>query len=181
MSSGIRHTSSPSQATIVARMVAGDDNALGALYDAFGSVAYALALAITGTPESAERVVSDAFAEAWRSASSYDSTQSSVVAWLTSIVRRCALRRNDQKRPRSLAKFRDTKPTPVSEALRSLTGVQREVIELSYYRGLTVGQIAAHLGQPESGTRELLRAAMQQLRSALSTGAIHEDHPVSHV
>ena len=164
----------------VAGMIAGDDHALGALYDAFGSVAYALALAITGSAEAAERVVTDAFAEAWRSASSYDSTRSSVAAWLTSIVRRTALGLIQNKPQSVAAKFVDGDPTAVGEALRSLTGVQREVIELSYYRGLTVVQIAAHLGEPESGTRELLRTAMQQLRSALSTGAI-EDHLVSRV
>ena len=162
-------------------MAIGDDGALGALYDAFGSVAYALAFAITGSANAAEGVVTDAFAEAWRSASAYDSTRSSVAAWLTSIVRQRALRRTENKPPRTGMKFVEGEATAVGEALRSLTGVQREVIELSYYRGLTVGQIAAHLGEPESGTRELLRTAMQQLRSALSPGAIHEDHLVSRV
>jgi RNA polymerase sigma-70 factor (ECF subfamily) len=171
--------SSPLATTIVARMVAGDDRALGALFDAFGSVAYALALAITRAPDAAESVVSEAFAEAWRTASSYDSRRASVAAWLTSIVRRIALRTGTgkpvQRTSAGLICYAESETTVVGEALRSLTEVQREVVELSYYRGMTVRQIAAHLGKPESGARELLRSAMQQLRSALSSAAALED------
>jgi RNA polymerase sigma-70 factor (ECF subfamily) len=173
----------PAATTIVARMVEGDDCALGALFDAFGSVAYALALAITRAPDAAESVVSEAFAEAWRTASSYDSRRASVAAWLTSIVRRIALRAGSgkpvQRTSAGLTCYAERETTLVGEALGSLTEVQREVVELSYYRGMTVRQIAAHLGKPESGARELLRSAMQQLRSALSSGAALEDHLVT--
>ena len=176
-------TSLSSPATIVAGLVAGDECALGALYDAFGSVAYALALAITRAPEAAESVVSAAFSEAWKTASSYDATRATVATWLTSIVRRIALRTVAGKpRQGEVEKSRgvvERDATPVGEALRSLTEVQREVIELSYYRGMTVGQIAAHLGEPETGTRELLRSAMHQLRRALSSGALSKDHLVT--
>ena len=40
--------------SLVAGLVVGDDRALGALYDAYGHVAYGLALAITGVQTSAE-------------------------------------------------------------------------------------------------------------------------------
>lgn len=161
--------------TLVARMAAGDDRALGELYDVYGHVAYALAVAIARSQVDAETVVTQAFAEAWRSASSFDPSRTSVLAWVTSIVRRTALgiRRGagpNERRTRSGVAPRpvwSTAGCPVGEALRSLTAVQQEVIELSYYRGLTVRQIAAQLGEPESGARELLRSAMQELRTAL--------------
>lgn len=73
-------------------MAVGDERALGALYDAYGQVAYALAHAMTGSAPSAEAVVSAAFADAWRSASTFNAARTSALAWLTAIVRRTALR-----------------------------------------------------------------------------------------
>jgi RNA polymerase sigma-70 factor (ECF subfamily) len=168
-------------------MVAGDDRALGALYDAYGQVAFGLAVAIIGDHASAESVVSDAFAEAWRSASSFDASRTSVLAWLTTIVRRTALR-SIKKRGEQFRRYEPAgdgvaaltgTPSPLRDALRGLTSSQRRVIELSYYRGLTIGEIALQLGEPETGARELLRSAMHELRAALSSGAAFEDHVVT--
>ena len=177
----------PPPSALVARMVAGDDRALGALYDAYGHVAYGLAFAITDDQASAESAVSDAFAEAWRSASSFDAGRTSVLAWLTTIVRRTALR-TSRKRRQQFRTHEQTgdgamaltgTQTPMRDALRALTASQRRVIELSYYRGLTLGEIAQQLGEPETGARELLRSAMHELRAALSAGAAFEDHVVT--
>ena len=175
-------------------MAEGDDHALAALYDAYGHVSYALAFAIIGAQSAAEVVVSQAFAEAWRSAPSFDASQTSVLAWLTSIVRRIALRVGRAKPASPDADKADgadgatgsrqawsTGVSPVGDALRSLSAAQRRVVELSYYRGLTVGEIAAQLGEPEGGARELLRSAMQELRSALGLagrGAVFDEHVV---
>jgi RNA polymerase sigma-70 factor (ECF subfamily) len=171
---------------LVAGMAVGDDRALGALYDAYGHVAYGLAYTITGDQARSESVVSEAFAEAWRTASLFDSSQTSVLAWLTTIVRRIALRRGEthvrlgvnESNGAVVAAVAGT-PAPMHEALRALTASQRRVIELSYYRGLTVGEIAQQLGEPEPGARELLRSAMHELRAALAGGGVFEDHVVT--
>ena len=178
-------------AALVARMAEGDDRALAELYDAYGHVAYALAFAIIGAQSVAEVVVSQAFGEAWRSASAFNAREMSVLAWLTSIVRRIALTVGHAK-PTSSGRDKKGAPTggnrawstsvsPVGEALRSLSAAQRRVVELSYYGGLTVGEIAAQLGEPESGARELLRSAMKELRSALGTGrsGVFDKHVVT--
>jgi RNA polymerase sigma-70 factor (ECF subfamily) len=136
----------------------------------------------------AEVAVSQAFAEAWRSAASFEASRASVLAWLTSIVRRIALRVgraatvSAEKRNAggSAPTARSADIRPIDTAMRSLTPAQRRAIELSYYRGLTVGEIAVQLGQPESGARELLRSAMQELRTALGAGgAVFDDHVVT--
>lgn len=168
-------------------MATGDDCALGELYDAYGHVAYALAFAIIGVQSAAEVVVSQAFAEAWRSASSFDARRASVLAWLTSIVRRIALRVGRAASPGAEKRIGTDviNGTPkhscaMTDALRSLTLTQRRAIELSYYRGLTIGEIAAQLGQPESGARELLRSAMHQLRGAVGPDCPNlDDHVVT--
>ena len=169
---------------LVAGLTAGDERALGALYDAYGQVAYGLAFAIIGDGRLAESVVAESFGEAWRSASKLDANRTSVLAWLAAIVRRKALgvvRRHDGRLGAvGAGGLRlGTAKYPVGEALDALSATQRQAIELSYYRGFTVGEIAAELGEPENGARDLLRSAMQELRTALSTGAALEDHVVT--
>jgi RNA polymerase sigma-70 factor (ECF subfamily) len=170
---------------IVAAMAAGDERALGALYDAYGTVAYGLAFAITGAHAAAEKAVATAFADAWRGAGAFDATRGGVLAWLTTLVRRAALGSTsprDRARPGAagIGSVLSAEPsTPVTQALRTLTEPQRRVLELSYFRGLSIRDIAAQLGEPESGARELLRAAMNELRSALSPNDIFEDHGVT--
>lgn len=177
MSASTKNPGPSLPAALVARIAVGDERALAALYDAYGHVAYALALAITRAPASAELVVVEAFGEAWRAASAFDGKRTSVLAWLTAIVRKTALR------------LRTTSGSPVADvgtgsgeiwgksgglvgdAVRALSSEQQRAIELSYYRGLTVGQIAAQLGEPETGARELLRSALDQLRAALGPEA----------
>src|SRR5881628_1954570 len=72
-------------------MAAGDERALGELYDRHGSTVYALARAIVGERADAEEVVADAFGQAWRTASQFDPARGSVTAWLATITRTRAL------------------------------------------------------------------------------------------
>ncbi len=176
--------SPPDARRIVAAIASGDEHALGALYDAYGTVAYGLAFAITGAPAAAEKAVATAFADVWRGAGTFDPSCGGVLAWLTSLVRRAALGSTSaEDQPRSGgAGFGSVlsaeSNTPVSRALRTLTEPQRRALELSYFRGLSIREISAQLGEPESGARELLRSAMTALRSALSPDAIFDGHGV---
>src|SRR5438046_722381 len=53
-------------------MAAGDERALGELYDRHGSTVYALPRAIVGERADTEDVVADAFGQAWRTAGQFD-------------------------------------------------------------------------------------------------------------
>ena len=72
-------------------MAAGDERALGELYDRHGSTVYALARAIVGERADTEEVVADAFGQAWRTAGQFDPARGSVTAWLATITRTRAL------------------------------------------------------------------------------------------
>jgi len=164
-------------------MAAGDAEALGALYDAYGSIAYGLAYAITGAHASAESAVAAAFAEAWRTAATFDTSRLSVLAWVTSLVRQAALAAVPRERRRTdqwvAVVPAPTASTSVGRALGTLTEPQRRVLELSYFRGLSASEIAAHLGERERDVRELLKSAMNDLRSAVSPTGTVEERPVT--
>jgi RNA polymerase sigma-70 factor, ECF subfamily len=165
-------------AVLVGRIALGDERALGALYDSQGAMAYALALAIAGSESAAEDVVAGVFARIWRGALAYDATRGSVAAWVAAMVRRDAIaaRRaaaNAGTPARAIAvaspgrAARTPRNAHVNGALAGLPEPQRRAIELAYFGGLTVGEIATTLHETEAAIREVLRSAMTSLRRAL--------------
>jgi RNA polymerase sigma-70 factor (ECF subfamily) len=178
---------------LVAQAAAGDERALGELYDRYGGMAFSLACAIVGEHADAEEVVADAYAQVWRSASGFDPSRGSVAAWLATIVRTRALDlvRSRKRRARVLeeaAMVTDEgetlvlAPTPespdrgaeltdvstiVRRSLAELPPPQRRVIELAYFGGLSQSEIAAQLSEPLGTVKTRMRAGMDKLRQAL--------------
>lgn len=178
---------------LVERMEAGDERALGELYDRHGRMAYALAYAIVGERADAEEVVADAFGQAWRTAAQFDPSRGSVPAWLATITRTRALdlQRARGRRARALDRAARTDPqglaAPLGSAgeapdrgterdelrrlvegsLAELPEPQRRVIELAYFGGLSQSEIAAELGDPLGTVKTRMRAGMEKLRVVL--------------
>jgi RNA polymerase sigma-70 factor (ECF subfamily) len=178
---------------LVAQAAAGDERALGGLYDRYGGMSFSLACAIVGERADAEEVVADAFAQVWRSASGFDAGRGSVAAWLATIVRTRALDlvRSRKRRARVLeeaavvtdegetlvlapsiestdrsAELRETS-VMVRKSLAELPLPQRRVIELAYFGGLSQSEIAAQLSEPLGTVKTRMRAGMDRLRQAL--------------
>ncbi|MBC7897350.1 MAG: hypothetical protein H7066_18175 [Cytophagaceae bacterium] len=171
---GLQSTALPRErdrddARLVARIAAGDERALGSLYDAYGAVVYGLAVAITRNQEVAESVVADAFAAVWREARAFDPTGRSVFAWISSMVRALALA---ARRPTDLAVETGgsllNEASPVGAALGRLSGPQRTAVELAYFSGLPRSDIAVRMGASEATVSLYLRTAMDTLRNVLA-------------
>ncbi|PYP56406.1 MAG: hypothetical protein DMD44_12580 [Gemmatimonadetes bacterium] len=80
----------PSSATdrgLVQRLTQGDDAAFSELFARYRSTVYATAYAVLLDPEQVAAVVTDAFAEARRTAATFLGTQGSVSGWLTHLTR----------------------------------------------------------------------------------------------
>lgn len=178
---------------LVERMVAGDEAALGALYDRFGTLAYSLALAMLRDAADAEEVVSEAFAQLWRSAAQFVATRGAVQAWVVTVVRSRALDRLRARRRAAAATQRFEAAAPadaagfmaepaaspaavgeavdlrdrVAAAIAQLTPAQRTVVELAYFDGLSQREIAERLDEPLGTIKTRARAALTQLRDAL--------------
>lgn len=174
---------------LVARVKAGDEGALAALYDRYGGSIYSLALRITGDRLTAQEVTQDTFLRLWKHAALFDRERGAFGAWIFAIARRRSL---DALRSRQRqAKVADgsfisdggTLPEPIqadateqivlaqviAQAVATLPLAQRQAIELAYFGGLTQQQIAAQTGEPLGTVKSRMRAAMETLRGRLST------------
>jgi len=161
-----------------------DLSALGALYDRYGRLAYALAYRILGESEAAEDVVQDAFISAWRGAASYRRDRGNPRGWLLSIVHHRAvdvLRRKTTFRPAPLEVAeqrpaeedtaamaeRNLEQQTVRSALQTLPDAQRRTIELAYFGGYTHVELAELMGVPLGTVKGRMRIGLQKMRRAL--------------
>lgn len=168
---------------LVRRLAEGDRAALAALYDRYAAVLFAVAYRILGERETAEDLVHDVFLEAWNKAAEYDPARASVRTWLILRTRSRALDRAvSAPRRRTVSLEDEAVPEPVAgpsgdygradadrvvDALASLSVEQRQVLELTFFRGLSSGDIAREVGIPVGTVKSRLRAGLTGLRSAL--------------
>lgn len=169
-------------------MAAGDERALGELYDRHGRAAYALACAIVGERADADEVVVDVFGQAWRGAAQFEPARGSVGSWLATIARTRALDlvRARGRRSRALERAaqlseggvaagepadRDAERAEtrrlVTRALADLPEPQRRAIELAYFGGLSQSEISARLSEPLGTVKTRIRDGMAKLRTLL--------------
>jgi RNA polymerase sigma-70 factor (ECF subfamily) len=171
----------------VARMVAGDQIALGEFYDQHGRAVYSLAFRILRDQRDAEEIVQDVFTQAWRESGRYNRHRGGVMAWLMNLTRSRAIDRlrHRRSRPESTAPAdpRDdvsdasaladeqlawtVRIHQVRAALDALPFVQRITIELAFYDGLTHAEIAARLEEPLGTIKTRIRQGLLKLRERL--------------
>src|SRR4029453_15429032 len=98
---GRRRLRQRSDEELLEAIASGDQDALGALYDRFGRVAYGLAFRVLRDQALAEDAVQEAFLAVWRSAEGYRGERGKGATWvLTPVPRRAVdlVRREDRRR-----------------------------------------------------------------------------------
>lgn len=175
---------------LVHRIAANEEAALRELYAAYGQRLYAYALRLTGDPAQAEDVVQDTLVAVWRLAGRFRG-EGRVVAWLLGIVHHTAMKAiRHPFQPISEAMeetLTSPKPSPeesahageraqwVQRGLQSLSPDHRAVLELVFYQGLSLQEVAQVCGCPLGTVKSRLSYARQHLRSALSHSPHVED------
>jgi RNA polymerase sigma-70 factor (ECF subfamily) len=180
MSPPLAHLPDEALPALVAR---GDEQALAALYDRFGRVAYGVAFRILRDGALAEDAVQDAFLAAWRTAAGFDPELGKASTWLLTLVHRRAVdvvRREERRRADVLddepaasveatdetAEVREQRRA-VQAALAQLPPDQRQALELAYYGGLSQSELAERLGVPIGTIKSRMFAALARLRDLL--------------
>lgn len=179
---------------LVERLMAGDENALAALYDRYSGMIFAMLLRILRDRHAAEEVLQDLFFQLWRGAARFDANRGTLPAWLMVIGRNRAISR--LRRLSSQEIVEDVEAWPANAvpssvniedetqrsllmgklrgALAALPAEQREAVELAYFEGMTQTEIAARTGSPLGTVKSRVRTAMQSLKQRFEEGSARE-------
>ena len=166
---------------LVLRVRAGDENAMGALYDRYSPLVYAVGLRVLSDTGAAEDVLQEVFMQLWRNPARFDASRGSLGAWLAVIARNRAIDALRKRRYESDIEdiVVSVEPDLASEADRSraaknirgaLNGMdpaQRQALELAFFEGLTHTEIAAQTGEPLGTIKTRIRAGLLALRKGL--------------
>jgi RNA polymerase sigma-70 factor (ECF subfamily) len=171
---------------LLAACAAGDERALGSLYDRYAGAAYGLALRVLRDAALAEDAVQEAFLGVWRHAARFDPARGTASTWILTLVHRRAV---DLVRRQAHADALPTKleaatvwaaasddadveqretQRAVRAALTALPSADREILALAYWRGLTQREIATELGIPHGTVKSRTYAALARLREEMS-------------
>lgn len=173
--------------TLVERMAERDEKALSELYRRYSSMLLGLSRRILGSTEDAEEVLQEVFVQAWSQAHRYDSKRASASTWLVLLTRSRSidLLRNRKVRRRTADNagreqfqhhtspegasnvLSDERRQRMTSAMADLPQEQRQVLEFSFFRGLTQRQISEQTGIPLGTVKTRTLLAMRKLRVAL--------------
>ena len=169
---------------LIARIAAGNREALAELYDRFAPLLTAVAQRMLGSSREAEDVVHDVFLEAWHRAGHYDRSRGTVRTWLMLRLRSRSLDRlrsarrargvsfDELSMPPSEGAYSDGPPASLDrkvlvEALNALPPDQRRVLELGYFAGQSCAEIAAVLSVPIGTVKSRMSRAIAHLQARL--------------
>src|SRR5439155_18724090 len=174
--------SSESEQELMRQLVAGEDDAVRALYARFGRSVYTVGLRLLGSAESAEELTQDVFLAAWRKASRFDAERGRLSTWLMAIAHNMAVDRlrheRGAARPPLVLVDEMPEPSPPDDedvlvqrdrarrALAGLSAAERQLLSQAYFYGWTAREIAETDGIPLGTVKTRLRTALTKLRKA---------------
>ncbi len=175
---------------LIEEIVRGDREAFGRVYDRYAPLVFAFAVRLLRVRTDAEDLLQEVFLQIWRQAGSYSQERGSPEAWIMTITRSRGIDklRSIRRKDRSVVPVEEPSGTEgggkvergdvesearitVHDALAGLPEVQRSVLELAYFDGLTQSEIAVRLGEPLGTVKTRMRAGLERLRSLLRAKA----------
>ncbi len=176
----------PPDEDLLGLMANGEAQALATLYDRYGRLVFSVALHITNDRLSAEEVTQDVFQIVWTQAHTFRPADGTPTGWLVGITRHRAIDeiRSHRSKMRQRECWLDDVPSAMMRhatefeqqtvlqatlhtALGGMPAEQRRTLELTYYGGLTAGEVAAGLGIPLGTVKTRLRLGLMKLRALL--------------
>lgn len=159
----------------------GSPDAVRALYAGYGPGIFGFVFRRTGDAELSREIVQDVMTSVWRSAPRFDDSRGSFRSWIFEIARNAITDagRRAAARPRTVTRIAPDiaaevgddvesvlRTTLIRAALDRLPRDHRDVLDLVYFRQLTVAETAAELKIPEGTVKSRCFYAMKNLRTA---------------
>ncbi len=168
------------------RVGQGDRQAFAEFYDATAARVFGLIRRLLVDPAQAEEVTQEVYLEVWQTAARYQPERGSAMSWMLTMAHRRAV---DRVRASQASRDRDAKvgvrdfdreydqvaeqvevrleSDRVKAALRGLTELQRQAVQLAYFGGFSHSEIAARLHVPVGTIKTRSRDGMIRLRDAM--------------
>lgn len=177
-------------ASLIARIISRDEQALSELYQQYGSKVYGIALYVLKNAALAEEATQDTFMKIWDTAQRWNSQQSQLGTWIMTIARFTAIdivRRENRHSGMSDVDEETSLHADQNDAIHNdewddarllqalitrLPEEQFQAIELAFFMGMSHQEIANHLSQPLGTIKSRIRNGLQMLRGlwVLKTG-----------
>jgi RNA polymerase sigma-70 factor (ECF subfamily) len=176
--------------SILARIAAGDGDAVQACLDRYGGLVWSLARRFCYTQAEAEDAVQEIFLDVWRSAARYDERVASEPTFVAMIARRRLIDRRRRagreidarllspetdradggsRRPAESVEISE-EAAAAARALEALRPEQQRVLRLSIYQGLSHEKIAEATGLPLGTVKTHVRRGLIRIREMLQAG-----------
>ncbi|MBS1493025.1 MAG: sigma-70 family RNA polymerase sigma factor [Bacteroidetes bacterium] len=184
------HENTKRDINLLRRVSAGDESAIGELYDFYNKYLYTTIYFILKNEAEAEDVLQEVFFLIWDKIDTYDERLGNPISWMTRISRNKAIDKlRAKKQNTDIDETNETliidinedykKSNPefiavageeqkeVLEAIKELDEVQRQLIEYAYYQGFSHSELSAHFKIPLGTVKTKIRSAMMFLRERL--------------
>ncbi|MFD6285448.1 sigma-70 family RNA polymerase sigma factor [Streptomyces sp. NPDC060205] len=187
---GRHHSAEPDLQELLRRVALGDEQAFASVYDAVVSPVLGVVRAVLRDRAQSEEVAQEVLVEVWRTAPRFRTDRGTAINWILTMAHQRAV---DRVRSVEASAARDHKAaqldrTPeydevseqvearlereqVRRCLRTLTDIQRQAVDLAYYRGLTYREVAEALALPLGTVKTRLRDGLIRLRDCLGVTA----------
>ena len=171
---------------LLGRVAQGDRAAFAELYDRTASRVFGLVKRLLRDHAQSEEVTQEIFLEIWQSATRYDPGKGGAMAWMLTMTHRRAV---DRVRASQSSRDRDTRigirdfapefdsvaenveitieSERVKEAMKRLTELQRQAVQLAYFGGYSHSEVSQMLKVPIGTVKTRLRDGMIRLRDEL--------------
>jgi len=170
----------------MAHLQAGCQDALAVLFDRYHRLVLGVALRILRDSGEAEDLMQAVFLEIFQSAAHFDPAKGSTKVWLMQYAYHRSFSRRKYLTYRGIYERLDEIPEEkypaavssnalsvqesarlVQQALGCLTKMQRKIVEMAFYEGLTMHEIAQKTGESFGSVRHFYYRGMDKLRSML--------------
>ncbi|MCQ0988447.1 sigma-70 family RNA polymerase sigma factor [Jiella marina] len=172
---------------IMDRLAAGDESALGELYERTAAKLFGVTLRILHDREEAEDVLHDVYLTVWQRADRFDAGRASPITWLATIARNRSIdrlrrigRRGDDQPVEAATGVADEAPDAFAALAHSEDGQRlaaclteldegtRGAIVAAFYGGITYEELARRLSVPLGTMKSRIRRGLIRLKGCLS-------------
>jgi RNA polymerase sigma-70 factor (ECF subfamily) len=177
---------------LIARIASGERQAFELLFNQYGERVFRYAHRLISDVTKAEEVTNDVMLEVWKTAARFEG-RSKVSTWILGITRHLALNAVRRKRldtvdvddapaladddltPAAVDHDRAVLKEALTTALAKLSTDHRDVVELTFFHGLSYQEIAEVVGCPENTVKTRMFHARKQLKGLLGAAGLDPD------